>query len=405
MIRNQVKLKEVANVSAGNPAPQDQSMFINGKYPFVRTSDVGAVKVGELNNSRDFLNEKGINKLKIFPKGSILFPKSGASTFLNHRVILQMDAYVVSHLAVIKANNEHLLDRYLFYFLQTIDAAALVAESAYPSLQIKSILEIDIPIPSLNEQKIIIAKLDKGFEKIQNIKTQITEKSKLIIAIKESIISQYTNNDNNKTKLFWKRSPLSDLCKKYKDDIVDGPFGSNLKTKDFKDEGVPVLKIQHVKQFEINYLKPTYISNQKYNELIRHSFKKGDIVLTKLGKPLGAASIVQEINEGIIVADLVRIRIDPQKIDNEFLCFQLNSLHIRAEINSFTRGATRPRIKLDVIRTLKINYPHIQEQKNISKKLNKLLNEVSKLIKTNEEIGNQLELLKLSMLRNLLIKK
>ena len=66
MIIHQVKLKEVADVRAGNPAPQDKSMFSNGKYPFVRTSDVGAVKVGELNTSRDFLNEKGINKLKIF---------------------------------------------------------------------------------------------------------------------------------------------------------------------------------------------------------------------------------------------------------------------------------------------------------------------------------------------------
>ena len=74
------------------------------------------------------------------------------------------------------------------------------------------------------------------------------------------------------------------------------------------------------------------------------------------------------------------------------MCFQLNSSHIQAEINSFTRGATRPRIKIDVIRNLKIHYPPLQEQKNISKKLNKIIEEVSKYLKINEEILNKLEI-------------
>ena len=96
-----VKLEDIADVKAGNPAPQDKNLFENGVYPFVRTSDVGKVKVGSLTDANDKLNQKGIAKLKLFPKGTILFPKSGASTFLNHRVILEMDAYVASHLATI----------------------------------------------------------------------------------------------------------------------------------------------------------------------------------------------------------------------------------------------------------------------------------------------------------------
>lgn len=352
-------------------------------------------------SEKDFFLENKRTNLKV---GDVLLTIVG--TVGRCAVVEELDRKITLQrsVAVLTPKKNLINSKYLMFVLQSFsdDLNKKARGVAQKGIYLKSIRKIKINLPPLIEQQRIVAKLDKGFEKIQNIKNQITEKSKLIIALKESIISQYTKSENNKTNLFWQRSSLSDLCKKYKDDIVDGPFGSNLKTKDYKEEGVPVLKIQHVKQFEINYLKPTYISNQKYNELIRHSFKKGDIVLTKLGKPLGAASIVQDINEGIIVADLVRIRIDPQKIDNEFLCFQLNSLHIRAEINSFTRGATRPRIKLDVIRTLKINYPHIQEQKNISKKLNKLLKEVSNLIKINKEIGNQLELLKLSILRNLL---
>ena len=395
--------------TGGTPSKQKSEYFNNGKIKWLVSGDINQREIFECEGR---ITQEGMNNsnAKFLPLDSVLIALNGQGKTRGTVAMLRTNATCNQSLVAISPKDKAKFNtKFIFYVLDGMyrEIRKLTGDSGNDrrGLNMRIIRDIEIPLLPLEQQQCIVAKLDKGFEKIQNIKTQITEKSKLIIAIKESIISQYTKNDNNKTNLLWKRSPLSDLCKKYKDDIVDGPFGSNLKTKDFKDEGVPVLKIQHVKQFEINYLNPTYISNQKYNELIRHSFKKGDIVLTKLGKPLGAASIVQEINEGIIVADLVRIRIDPQKIDNEFLCFQLNSLHIRAEINSFTRGATRPRIKLDVIRTLKINYPLIQEQKNISKKLNKLLKEVSNLIKTNEEIGNQLELLKLSILRNLLIKK
>ena len=186
----EVKLGDVAEVKAGNSAPQDEAFFIDGHYPFVRTSDVGSIKVGRLNSVRDLLNEQGIQKLKLFQKGTILFPKSGASTFLNHRVILDMDAYVSSHLATIKANNDCLLDSYIWYFLQTIDAAQLVADSAYPSLQAKIIKEIKIIIPPLAEQERIVAKLDTIFRECKHGSTAMMETQNHYQALKSAILRQ-----------------------------------------------------------------------------------------------------------------------------------------------------------------------------------------------------------------------
>ena len=92
-----VELGECCDISSGNTAPQDKALFQNGKYPFYRTSDVGAVHLSDdLKQVRDWLNERGIESLKLFQKGTILFPKSGASTFLNHRVIMGFDGYVSS---------------------------------------------------------------------------------------------------------------------------------------------------------------------------------------------------------------------------------------------------------------------------------------------------------------------
>jgi type I restriction enzyme S subunit len=161
----------------------------------------------------------------------------------------------------------------------------------------------------------------------------------------------------------WAISRLEDLCEPGKQAIVDGPFGSNLKRSDYVESGIPVLKIQNIKENMITLKKMDYVKPEKYEELVRHSFTEGDIVMTKLGAPLGVSAIVNGITNGLIVADLVRIR--PSKVLNKFLCYQLNSPRIQKYINEQQKGTTRPRVNLAMIRELPIYTPPIDEQHKI----------------------------------------
>lgn len=161
----------------------------------------------------------------------------------------------------------------------------------------------------------------------------------------------------------WEIIHLEDLCEPGKQAIVDGPFGSNLKRSDYVDSGIPVLKIQNVKENLITLKKMDYVKPEKYEELVRHSFTEGDIVMTKLGDPLGVSAIVKGIPKGLIVADLVRIR--PAKVLTRFLCYQLNSPRIQKYINEQQKGTTRPRVNLAMIRELPIYTPPIDEQHKI----------------------------------------
>ena len=161
----------------------------------------------------------------------------------------------------------------------------------------------------------------------------------------------------------WIINRLEDLCEPGKQAIVDGPFGSNLKRSDYVDSGIPVLKIQNIKENVITLKKMDYVKPEKYEELVRHSFTEGDIVMTKLGDPLGVSAIVNGIPNGLIVADLVRIR--PSKVLTKFLCYQLNSPRIQKYINEQQKGTTRPRVNLAMIRELPIYTPPIEEQHKI----------------------------------------
>jgi type I restriction enzyme S subunit len=160
-----------------------------------------------------------------------------------------------------------------------------------------------------------------------------------------------------------KTQPLHSLCTDFKQDIVDGPFGSELKREDYRQEGTPVLKIQNVKPFFIELKKMDYITPSKFEYLKRHSYKNGDIIMTKLGDPLGVSAIVEDLDEGVIVADLVRIR--AQKINTKYLCYHLNSPTTNDFINSMQKGTTRPRVTLSVVRDLPIYVPSDAEQSRI----------------------------------------
>ena len=46
-------LGAVAQVGAGNSAPQGEPLFADGTYPFFRTSDAGRVRFGDIEESSD----------------------------------------------------------------------------------------------------------------------------------------------------------------------------------------------------------------------------------------------------------------------------------------------------------------------------------------------------------------
>ncbi|MDG2487152.1 MAG: restriction endonuclease subunit S [Roseibacillus sp.] len=161
----------------------------------------------------------------------------------------------------------------------------------------------------------------------------------------------------------WSTVPLQDLSDDFKKDIVDGPFGSNLKREDYQAKGNPVLKIQNIKEFRIEWKKIDCVSTSKFQQLKRHSYHQGDIVMTKLGDPLGVSAIVDRAGDGLIVADLVRIR--AQKINSRFLCYCLNAPQTRTFINTQSKGATRPRVRITTVRELPIPVPPLAEQERI----------------------------------------
>lgn len=171
-----VKLRNIAYVSSGDSAPQGTTMFAGGTFPFFRTNDVGSVKISKsCIKTKDKLNKFGINKLHLWKKGTILFPKSGASTYLDHRVVMGCDGYVASHLATI-SSKKNINNEYLFYVLVLVKAKGVKPISDYPSLNCDDLNNLRIPFPGtisapdFSEQMRIVGQCDIVYNKFMTSK-------------------------------------------------------------------------------------------------------------------------------------------------------------------------------------------------------------------------------------------
>ena len=150
------KLGEIADLNAGDPAPQDPEAFAPDGPLFVRMQDVGRDHVNpELAESTDRLNPAWLreNRLRVFPRGSLLIPKSGVSVNLNHRAMLAVDAHVVSHLAIAAPHRSVVDPVYLFWWSVHYDPREHAQATTLPSLKLSVFRQAEVPLPPLDLQR------------------------------------------------------------------------------------------------------------------------------------------------------------------------------------------------------------------------------------------------------------
>jgi len=386
---NFVKIGEVCKIGAGNSAPQKKEFFVNGKFPFFRTSDVGMLKISRLlNTSADYLNENGTKNLKLFKRGTILMPKSGASTFLNHRVIMDVDGYVSSHLATIKTDETKINNFYLFYFLQGIRAQELIQDHKYPSLNLPIIGSIEIPLPPLPEQRRIVKILDEVFEGIAKVRENTEKNLQNAKELFESYLQSIFSNPGE----VWEEKKL--------EDIGQITSSKRIYKNEYVKEGVPFYRIKEVKELahNKNITIELYISKKRYTE-IKDTFgvpKPGDLLMTAVGT-IGEIYVVKDHNEFYFKDGNVLWFKNFDSIDIEFLKFVLMSFV--EEINKLSKGSAYSALTIEKIEKHKIFLPPLPEQKKIVAKLDALSEQTKKLEGIYKQKLVDLEELKKSVLK------
>ncbi len=375
-----LKLGSIAKISAGNGAPQKKELFKDGKYPFFRTSDVGAVHYSKnLDTVRDYLNEDGIIGLKKFNKGTILFPKSGASTYLNHRAIMGVDGYVVSHLGAIEANPELVNNVFLYYFLTTVDAKSLNQDQDYPSLKNSVIGSIEVPLPPLSEQRRVVEMLDAALLKIDQA-TQLTREN-----IRNTEYLYKSKYDELTRNVEGASVALSEVC-----EIA-------VKLVDPRDD--PYSSCLHIGAANIEQKTGALrdLKTAKEEKLIssKFPFDKNTVLYSKIRPYL--MKVVRPDFSGICSADIYPLTVK-SGFDKDYLYYILLSPGFTNYAIQGSQRAGMPKVNREHLFAYRFDLPNLKDQKLLVGKLDQLSMVTNVATKRYEEKLQNLSLLRESVL-------
>jgi len=187
------KIEQIGEIVTGNTPTKKNKTYFGDEVPFFKPSDLD---IGyHVFTSHEKLSYEGAKKARLIPEKSVLVTCIGATigkTGMN-RIVGATNQQINS----VISNVDICIPEYLYYFFTSSGAQkSIIANSSSTTLPIinkSKFSKLIIPLPPLNEQKRIVAKIEQSFS--------IIEKNEKLV---DSLLLQYSQIKNSILKQAFK---------------------------------------------------------------------------------------------------------------------------------------------------------------------------------------------------------
>ena len=349
-----------------------------------------------------------------FSKNAVLYGK--LRPYLRKVEVAKADGFTTTEMFPINVVDINtLIPQYLRYVMLSPYFVDLVNDSMYgmkmPRVGTTFLAKMVIPLPPLEEQKRIVAKIEKlmplvdeyaeSYNRLQKIDNEFEDKLKqsvLQYAMEGKLIKQDPNDE-----------PASELIKKIKNEkaelIKEGKIKKSQKLPVITDDEKPFdipnswewVRLGELLKPEIN-LKPK--SSFEYIDIASLNNKTNTIKDCKTyiwGKDKIPVRATKLVSKGDILYSTVRpylrnVAIVPDKLDNQiatsgfyvlkplkytdtkYIFYLLLSPYLTNAMHEKMKGINSPSIKKSDLKNFVVAFPPLEEQKRIVTKIEKLIN-------------------------------
>lgn len=191
--QEQVELGAVAKVGTGaTPKKGTAKYYANGTVPWVTS---GAVNAKTVTEPSSFITETAIQETncKVFPAGSLLVAMYGEGKTRGQVARLEIAAATNQALAVIHELDKTRIDsEYLFRFLDSIylEIREQAEGGVQPNLSLSKVKSFKVPLPSPEEQREIVSRIETAFAKIDRLKAEAAKALKLLGHLDQRILAK-----------------------------------------------------------------------------------------------------------------------------------------------------------------------------------------------------------------------
>jgi len=375
-----------AVVGGGTPSREVPS-FWQGSIPWVTPGEVSGEASKLLHDTQDHISPSGLagSGANLLPAGSLMVTTRAT---LGARAInaVPMATNQGFKSIVFKKPEEA---SYYYHLFEKVKPELVRRASGTTFLEISGAEfgSIQLPSPS-SKEKLKIAELLDTLDTAIHQTEAVVEKLK---QVKQGLLHDLLTRGidaNGELRLSYEQapelyqdSPLGWIPKEWdvaalgdlSESLVDGPFGSNLKTAHYvENPGVRVVRLQNILAGQYDDSERAFISERHAASLVRNRVTAGDALIASLGDasyPVGRSCCYPaDLPDAINKADCFRFRSGP-RCRNKFVMHSMNSAAARKQVRGYEQGVTMKRINLGNLRLIEIALPSIPEQDAIVARL------------------------------------
>ena len=431
-------LGEIAQTTSGGTPSRKKLDYWNGNIKWLKS---GELNDNYINEVEETITQSGLenSSAKIFSKGTLLIALYGAT--IGKLGILNLETSTNQAVCAIMPNKE-LETKYLFHFLFSIRNKMIkdAFGGAQSNISQTYLKQIKIPLPPLEIQKRIVARLESAFEKIEKGSAHLQDAKTKLAKYKQSLLKSAFNGALTATASLRESAADEAIHKVDCHKSANANFHNDDKSVDCHDltssklamtdkenpklpqgwtiktlgeiaqttsGGTPSRKKLDYWNGNIKWLKSGELNDNYINEVeetitqsgLENSsakiFSKGTLLIALYGATIGKLGI---LNLETSTNQAVCAIMPNKELETKYLFHFLFSIRNKMIKDAF--GGAQSNISQTYLKQIKIPLPPLETQKQIVKLLEKHLQHANKTGEFIESALNKAKQLKQSLLKS-----
>ena len=391
-------IKNSFSIVSGSTPNSDKAEYWDGDIAWITPADFKTIDKYTSGGSR-YITKEGYNSCStsIIPKGSIIFSKRAP---IGSVVINTID--LCTNQGCLSCIKNDKTDSVFFYYIMSVYDDVFNqfgSGTTFKEISATTFSDFILPLPPLEEQKLISSFLDSKCSKIDKAieatKASIEEYKKL----RQNIITEAVTKGLNSNVMMKESNtgyigfiPSNWELKKLRY-IGSCQNGISKGAEFFGDEGFPFVNYSDV--YKNTYLPiPSGKIRSTKEEQIIYSVEEGDIFFTRTSETIeeiGFSSVcLKTIPEATFAGFLIRVRPTSNELDVRYSAYYFRSDVHRRYFTKEMNLVTRASLGQTLLKNIPVLIPPMEEQQRIADYLDRKCSEIDSLIKSKEKLIEEL---------------
>ncbi|MFF2092138.1 restriction endonuclease subunit S [Paenibacillus sp. NPDC058174] len=344
-----VRLADICDIVIGRTPSRSVNEYWGKGYKWASIADM---KQEVIISTKEEITEEAIRSIRCrkIPKGSLLL---SFKLSVGKLAFAGTDLYTNEAIAALIVKDHLILNsKYMYYALKTIKLVGGNQAAKGVTLNSKSLAELRIPLPILEDQIRIATILSRAELLIAKRKESINALDELLKSTFMEMFGDPVRNERG-----WGIVSLKDVCKK----VIDCPHN----TPQYSDAFTSLycIRSSDIQNGYLDLNNTLQVDVDTFHQRnLRHIPSYNDIVFTREGGRLGnCARVPKEVN--ICLGQRVMLfSVDHNIATSEFLWASLNTNSLQHCINNLAGGGAAPRVNIKDLINIKLYLPPLPLQ-------------------------------------------